>query len=280
MDLKLPSLNKLSSLQQRIVSAAIVLPFFLYALFFGGFIFAGTMIIIAMIAGNEWLGLVTVKRRQAIDYLIYFSLSFPLAIGFLLGFSMGVFALLTSVVLTLGISYLLTDDYAHNPPLHIASGIAYIGLPFLCVIWLRENAVLSNSAPEWAAALSLFAMVWITDTGAYFSGKTIGGPKMAPKISPNKTWAGLIGAVVFTTIAAIALSLGFNTGSLWIFILLGLTIPFVAQAGDLFASYLKRRAGVKDTGHILPGHGGILDRLDGVLTAAPFYTIIITLIAK
>lgn len=280
MDLKLPSLSKLNSLQQRLISAAIALPFFLFALIYGGFIFAGLIIVIAMIAGHEWLNLVTKKRSQSLDYLIYASLSFPLAIGFLLGFKGGVIALFTCFILSLGLSSLIVPSLKENPPLHISASILYLGLPFLCVIWLREHGVLSVQSPQWAAVLGLFVMVWVTDTGAYFSGKSIGGPKIAPKISPNKTWAGLIGGTIFTILVAVVLAYVFETGPLWVFVIMGLILPTVAQIGDFFESFLKRRAGVKDSGHILPGHGGILDRLDGVLTAAPFYTIILTLIAK
>ena len=187
----------------------------------------------------------------------------------------GTFLLLSGFIITLGFSFIFGEELNKNPPTHIAGGILYIGIPTLCIIWLRNSVVLVSGAPEWSTVLSLFIMVWVTDTGAYICGKTIGGAKMAPKISPNKTWAGLIGAVIFTTIASLVLSLGLDYGPVLPFLALGLTLPLVAQAGDLFASYLKRRAGLKDTGHILPGHGGLIDRIDGVLTAAPFYVVLL-----
>ena len=107
------------------------------------------------------------------------------------------------------------------------------------------------------------ALVWATDIGAYFAGRAIGGPRLWPAVSPNKTWAGLIGgmagAALFGWLAAWFFDLGAPFS--WIGALMGL----LAQLGDLFESWLKRRAGVKDSGTILPGHGGALDRLDGLL---------------
>ena len=136
--------------------------------------------------------------------------------------------------------------------------------------------------------LGLLFSVWATDTGAYIAGKTIGGPKMAPTISPNKTWAGLAGgiassvAVLFAYVHAIGPYLGnlirndlnmpegFSTLSI---LLIGFAIAVSGQIGDLLISMQKRRVGVKDTGALIPGHGGILDRIDGLLLAAPVFLV-------
>lgn len=140
----------------------------------------------------------------------------------------------------------------------VGIGIVYVGIPAFSLLAL-----------EWGwERLTFWAMIitWTTDIGAYFAGRTIGGPKLAPLISPNKTWAGLIGgmagAAIIGWICAFALGLG------GIFLLLGAPMAALAQAGDLFESWIKRRAGVKDSGSILPGHGGLLDRLDGLLPVA------------
>lgn len=142
----------------------------------------------------------------------------------------------------------------------MAWGFLYIALPAFALLVL-----------SWAwFGLVLWAMVvtWATDIGAYAAGRAIGGPKLAPAISPNKTWAGLAGGV-----AAAALS-GWLVASLEIFalgqpfLLLGGLMAVLAQAGDLYESWEKRRAGVKDSGAILPGHGGVLDRIDGLLPVA------------
>ena len=148
-------------------------------------------------------------------------------------------------------------------------GIAYVALPSLALLFLRgeENGLL--------LALWALATVWVTDIGAYFAGRSIGGPKLAPRVSPNKTWAGLVGGV------AAALILGLL---LWHFAGLRLQLAFaspilavIAQIGDLYESWLKRQAGVKDSGTILPGHGGVLDRLDGLVPVAPAAAALILL---
>ncbi len=142
----------------------------------------------------------------------------------------------------------------------MAWGFVYIGVPAFALLVM-----------SWAFyALVLWAMVvtWATDIGAYAAGRTIGGPKLAPRISPNKTWAGLIGGVLAAAL------LGWLVASLETFSLgmpfawLGAVMAVAAQLGDLYESWEKRRAGVKDSGALLPGHGGVLDRVDGLLPVA------------
>ncbi len=140
------------------------------------------------------------------------------------------------------------------------AGIPYVVLPITGLMLLR-------AAPDgFALTLWTLAIVWATDIGAYFTGRTLGGPKLAPRVSPSKTWSGLGGGVL-AALAAGALIARYNdlpAACLW----LGAPLAVLAQAGDLFESALKRRAGVKDSGSILPGHGGALDRLDGVVPVA------------
>ncbi len=116
------------------------------------------------------------------------------------------------------------------------------------------------------AALWVFGMVWATDIGAYFAGRAFGGTRLAPSISPSKTWSGLIGGMVAALIASATIGdrAGVQGVPLWI----GLFAGLVAQLGDLAQSWMKRRAGVKDSGHLIPGHGGVFDRLDGLLPVA------------
>ena len=115
----------------------------------------------------------------------------------------------------------------------------------------------------------LFLVVWATDVGAYVFGRTIGGPKIAPAISPSKTWAGLLGGAVFVmmTMYIMAMIEGLGRQSL-AFALYGIPLAIMAQAGDFFESWMKRRAGVKDSGTLIPGHGGLFDRVDGLLPVA------------
>jgi phosphatidate cytidylyltransferase len=141
------------------------------------------------------------------------------------------------------------------------SGFLYALIPALALLWIRERSPVGLELLLW-----VFITTWSVDIGAYFAGRTIGGPKLAPAISPNKTWAGLIGGMFAAALF----------GGLWVYLLqlppllYLLAPPFAvaAQLGDLFESWLKRRAGVKDSGTWLPGHGGALDRLDGLVIVA------------
>lgn len=140
-------------------------------------------------------------------------------------------------------------------------GFAYALAAAASLLWLRER-----SDHGVALVLWVFILVWSTDIGAYFTGRTIGGPKLAPAISPGKTWAGFYGGVVAAAVL----------GGAWAFyeqlpttvLLLAPLFSVAAQGGDLFESWMKRRAGVKDSGRWLPGHGGVFDRVDGLLPVA------------
>ena len=119
------------------------------------------------------------------------------------------------------------------------------------------------------AVLWLLLSVWSCDIGAFISGRSIGGPKLAPRISPNKTWAGLLGGILAAVVASVLLALISGSGSIVLFAIHGALLALISQCGDLAESSLKRRFDVKDSGNLIPGHGGILDRVDGVLFAAP-----------
>ena len=146
------------------------------------------------------------------------------------------------------------------------AGFVYALIPALALLWIRERFAVDAAPLGLELLLWVFVTTWSVDIGAYFAGRSIGGPRLAPSISPNKTWAGLIGGM-----AAAAFF-----GGLWVWllqlpsVLILLAAPFAAaaQGGDLFESWLKRRAGVKDSGDFLPGHGGALDRLDGLVVVA------------
>jgi phosphatidate cytidylyltransferase len=116
------------------------------------------------------------------------------------------------------------------------------------------------------AVFFVFAVVWAADSAAYFAGRAIGGPRLAPAVSPNKTWAGLAGAVLAATIAGLVVAVVAGLPGLAI-ALLSAALAVTEQAGDLFESAAKRASGTKDTGSLIPGHGGVLDRVDGLIVA-------------
>jgi phosphatidate cytidylyltransferase len=148
-----------------------------------------------------------------------------------------------------------------------ASGVFYAGGLLLAVLTLRHAPFFGSCAIGW-----LFAVVWGTDVCAYFGGRLIGGPKLAPAISPGKTWSGFwVGVVCGAGLGALAAHFWPNVDApFWPLFLLGLVAGALAQGGDLFESWIKRRFNVKDSSGLIPGHGGFMDRLDGFIAAAIF----------
>lgn len=147
----------------------------------------------------------------------------------------------------------------------MAAGFAYIGIPAFALVslsWVWEALVF------W-----VFVVTWATDIFAYFAGRAIGGPKLAPRISPNKTWAGLLGGMAGAAACGWLLATWFQMEPF--FLWAGAAMGLIAQIGDLFESWVKRSAGVKDSGTLLPGHGGVLDRLDGLLAVAITTTLLL-----
>lgn len=242
-----------SELTQRILVGAILIIVAVAEVWLGGTAFWILATVGGLIMISEFAALLKVSEQHR--RMAMYALCIPLGVisPLALGPSFFVFGLIIGMAIGVGL-------VAKNAAL--GSGLLYVGLPILALLWLR--AVPDNGLVLTFWALSL---VWATDIGAFFSGRTIGGPKIAPKISPSKTWAGLIGGMLAATALAACFHrwLGLSLALVWI-------TPFLAvaaQAGDFFESWMKRRAGVKDSGTLLPGHGGVLDRLDGLVAAAP-----------
>ena len=154
----------------------------------------------------------------------------------------------------------------------------FAALPYVVGSFLCCYLIFTTLGFFWA--MVFLVMVWTSDSGGYFVGKTVGGPKMIEAISPNKTWSGMIGALVAPMVVgafAMILYRGINDFSLMAVVMMGMTGIFIGlagQTGDLVISAFKRKAGVKDTGALIPGHGGLLDRIDSMMLAAPVYLIL------
>ncbi len=144
-----------------------------------------------------------------------------------------------------------------------AGGVLYTTLPVVALGWLRNDDPLG-----FLATLFVVLSVAMTDVAAFAAGRSIGGPKLWPEISPNKTWSGLIGGIVAAAVVGVLFSLISGTGGVVWLASLGLAIGLIAQWGDLAESALKRHFGLKDAGGLIPGHGGFMDRMDGVVTAS------------
>ncbi len=152
--------------------------------------------------------------------------------------------------------------------------VCYLGLPLMAL-----NSIYLSTQSSALLVLIIFAMIWLNDTGAYCVGSTLGRHRMFPRLSPKKSWEGFAGGCLFCLLAGGACFLWFNTQNwqLWQWLMTGLTVCIFSTWGDLFESLIKRNAGIKDSGKLIPGHGGILDRIDSLLFVAPAMALVITL---
>ena len=223
------------------------------ALTLGGLAWWALTCVASLLMLGEWGPLVGSSARDT--RMAQFAASVPLAIAAPVADGPAYFAL--GLVAASAIFVLLVTRR-----LGLARGVLYVTLPALSLLWLR-----GQGGDGFGWTVLAVGVVVAADTSAYFAGRAIGGPKLLPRVSPSKTWAGLIGAMAgaaaFTAVAAARFGL---PGQLW---LGGPLLAVIAQMGDLFESHMKRRAGVKDAGTLLPGHGGVLDRLDGLIPVAP-----------
>lgn len=225
----------------------------------GGYVFAGFVALAALAAAREWHRMVGTERygREWIAtslsivgavaaVMLSPSLSWPIAI-------LGAGALLAAA---LGATRGVPISWSVLGPL-------YIGIPASALVGLREYA----THAEWIV-LGIFIVIWSADTGALAAGRIFGGPKLIPSLSPSKTWSGLIGGLALPAILAACYVSAFGGSALRGFAF-GLLLAAAGHSGDLFESWVKRRVGRKDSGESLPGHGGVLDRLDSTLFVAP-----------
>lgn len=243
-----------SDLGVRVVWGIAMILVALACLWLGGLAFWALAAAAAMLMLQEWAGLMRVRRSWLA--CLVFAVPLLYACPILGGVDRNAVALVVTGAMLVGLS----------GSGRLGAGLLYAGLPALSLLYLRDQ-------PQGLAlALWTLASVWATDIGAYFAGRAIGGPKLAPAISPNKTWAGLIGGV--TAAAAVGALLVFAMGLPTRLALLGGLMAVLAQIGDLYESWLKRRADVKDSGRLLPGHGGVLDRLDGLVPVAVLVAVL------
>ncbi len=235
----------------RTAAAVVMVGVAAMALYFGGNLFWLLVVVVSLFMMAEWADLHGFDGRE--KRIGQFALSVPLAIMSPLAAGPGFFAL----GLIAGAAFFVVIVTRSRP---LAQGILYCVLPAFALLLLRgeQDGLLLTF---WAMAL-----VWACDTGAYFAGRSIGGPKLAPTISPSKTWAGLGGGVFAAAVFAGILQ---YQGLAFHLVMATPLLAVLAQLGDLYESMLKRRAGVKDSGTLLPGHGGVLDRLDGLVPVAP-----------
>lgn len=261
-------------LKQRIITALILVAAFIPALFYlSNTAWAYGMLAMTLLALNEWAGMIKLTSSQRTIYLAVAAVAGILVaqmidqLGFHLFFfrSMNVF-FIAALFWLLVVPFWLTKKWLVNKYV-----MALLGFLLMASIWL--GLICAKGAGPWLL-LCLLATIWIADSAAYFAGKNFGKHKLAPSISPGKTWEGVLGALIAVTIFGLVLHIGFGVKTLAIFPALWI-IASLGVIGDLFESMLKRQANIKDSGHLLPGHGGILDRIDGIIPSLPIAILMI-----
>lgn len=259
-----------NDLKPRVLSAIVLAAGALFSAMVGGWLFAGVWAALSVLVYLEWF---TIARSRPGSPPPGFHWSMVPGVALLAALALAIAgALLAGWPLLAALPWLAgfflvfllavsRAGLAHRR--WQASGMLYAGGLIVSVLALR----LSDSHGL-VAILALFAIVWGADIGAYFTGRALGGPKLAPRISPNKTWSGFAGGLLTGIVAGMLVLRIAGLPISFALILLCGVLALVSVAGDLFESHMKRRFGVKDSGHLIPGHGGFMDRLDAFLFAA------------
>ncbi|MEW6661215.1 MAG: phosphatidate cytidylyltransferase [Bacillota bacterium] len=256
-------------LKLRILTAAIGIPIILAAGYYGGIIFLTLVVAISLVGMVEFFNLLTKMGLKPILSLGWVSsfvlllLMFAASRGLLEGYKYmpGLF-----FIMALWAAILVWRDYPKN----ILPGLAasFFGVFYIAGM-LGHLFLLRHITPNgWTFVLFALLLTWASDTGAFFAGTKFGRQKLAPLISPGKTWEGVWGGIILSILTSITLGAWLGLPLMWR-VIAGVFVSLAAVIGDLFESALKRYAGMKDSGTLLPGHGGVLDRFDSLLLTAP-----------
>lgn len=249
-----------SELALRLLSALVLVAGTLAALWAGSWVFAALAAAAAVLILREWMAMSGPFSFRAAPWALMAFVAITVVMARQeplqsLGFS----ALVAAVLLLARVS---------EPRVAwLSLGILYSAVPAIAAVALRGADTLTFSSTGAVAMFFVLAVVWATDTAAYFSGRLIGGPKLAPRFSPKKTWSGAIGGAAAGIVVGLAVvaATGISVGAP--LALVALLLSAVGQVGDLAESAMKRHFGVKDSGTLIPGHGGIMDRVDGLVAA-------------
>lgn len=260
-DQPLPARRSWADVGPQLASAAVLITLTATALVVGSYLFAAVVGGVYALAYREWETMVTraplTPRGMVLIGLVALSgLLYPLV---------GLWGPTGAIVLACGLTFTMEREHM----VWRIVGLVLFGVLITSLMAMRGT----GTAGIWAG-LYLGTVVWMTDSAAFFAGRQIGGEKLAPDISPSKTWSGALGGLALGTGAGLLVWLWLTNSPIWIGILLSATISVLAQAGDLAESAIKRFFRIKDSGDIIPGHGGLMDRLDS-LTFGVFLVVIV-----
>jgi len=252
-------------LRKRVLSAALLIPTAILCIWLGAEAWAALMAAAVALLAWEWVRLCgfSTRRLPGLAVPVLVLAAGTLAVEAAWAWALGLLGIGFAALWAIGRP---PGQPRARPGFWLAFGVLYIGLAGVALIHLRGEGVAGRGN-----VLFLFLVVWASDIGAYLAGRVLGGAKLAPAISPNKTWSGAAGGLVSAMLVGLLAVAAMEAGPVGVgrVLLLAAVIGVVAQAGDLFESWLKRRFQVKDSSALIPGHGGLLDRLDAVLAAAP-----------
>ncbi len=270
----------------RLLTAAVLAPLSVWLLVLGGWSWTGYATVVALICQYEFFGIMEARGYRPHRQSVYGITIALFAVAHLFGME------LAAGMLTAGILALLVVQLTSPPSGSILTNTAVSMTAVLYVAWLLTHGIYLRTlaSPDGSLKIGVFAVIFtmlttfVADTGAYFAGRSFGKNPIAPRVSPKKTWEGLAGGVVAAGLGAWLIKLATET---WFhpvpysdvaLVVFGIALALVGFVGDLVESLIKRDADVKDSGSILPGHGGFLDRIDAILFTLPFaYYVFITL---
>jgi phosphatidate cytidylyltransferase len=248
------------SLRLRILSALVLAPLPIIAIWFGGPLLPILTVAAAIVMAWEWSRLC--GGGPALIVVVTLAVGCAAILEIWIG---GILAVMGGVVVAA-----IEARRPGSAPLWTAAGALWVALPCIILLWLAQSGSANRGTLLW-----VFAVVWATDIGAYAVGRQIGGPLLAPHWSPRKTWAGLVGGILCAALVGWATAGVLAVTPVLPLVLVSAGLAIVEQFGDLAESVAKRRFGVKDASGLIPGHGGLLDRLDGLLAVIPAVALLI-----
>lgn len=248
------ALAEAGSLRLRVLSALVLAPLPLIAIWLGGPFLWGLTLLAATVMAWEWSRLCGGGS----------GLIGVVALAVITGIGAEILAEVVVALLGSLAVWAIESTRPDGAPRWMAAGCLWVALPCIILLWLAQSESAGRATLIW-----MFAIVWATDIGAYAAGRLLGGPRLAPRWSPGKTWAGLLGGMICAAIVGWVTARTLGASAFLPLILVSAGLAIVEQFGDLAKSVAKRRFGVKDASSLIPGHGGLLDRLDGLLAVIP-----------
>ncbi|MBL8770159.1 MAG: phosphatidate cytidylyltransferase [Phenylobacterium sp.] len=246
-----------SNLGLRAASAVVLAPAVVAAVWFGGWPYLVMIAIGVALLAIEWGGMSAPVSPTRVAAVVAAAVLISVFVGY-----RGDFAWAWGAILLTAAGAAVVARGVAERPADAAYGVLYIAPAALCLVWLRQT----DQGHWWV--MMLFAATWAADIGAFLVGSALKGPKLWPRFSPNKTWSGFVGGLLAATaVGAMMAALPAFRLNLLAAAFVGLAVGLATMAGDLWESAIKRRFGVKDSGDLIPGHGGLLDRVDGLMFA-------------